>query len=190
MSAWNILVLHATVYIGTKKVLNSRWLFGRSVSMFHPSTWSHTWVQSQYCMWHQTLMLWTFITCVNFCLHWFRSTCRCWTSSVLNSHCSHTNSAVSLVLETHLLHWLSEVFLVPFLNQDHFTADHNPVWTLWGTCMNSCQISNPSSSVCFFYLDFWKYCTITPNRCTGVFHRFVINCYFILCEIDLSTTAL
>lgn len=58
------------------------------------------------------------------------------------------------------------------------------------TFLNLCWTSESSSSVCFFYLDFWEHCTFPPNRCTTVLHHFVINCYFILCQINLSTNAL
>lgn len=44
---------------------------------------------------------------------------------------------------------------------------------------------------CVLFLPrFFDYCTFPLNRWTAIFHHFVINSYFLLCKIDLSSTAL
>lgn len=75
------------------------------------------------------------------------------------------------------------------LNQDMVTPFQTTLQVeLFGDLYE--PVSNQSSvEQCLLFLPrILSIVYIPPNRCTAVLHHFVINCYFILYKIDLSTT--
>lgn len=171
VSAWNILVLHATVYINH----NRFWIVNESVPCFTQMLYHILEFKYELCTRnHDTVEIFhcCYFAFISFILQ-LAADLLGWYSklNLLNIFTSRNY----VVLRLYCSIGCRQCFYFESVCS-RFPPDHSTISTLWWLLW-TCVKCHQSSSVCFFYLDFWEYCTFSPNRCN----------YFLLCR---STTAL
>lgn len=157
VSAWNLFVLHGTVYISNQ--ILAVWEMCLGVSSKH---WA------KYCI--LTLLPESSFA---FC---------CWFSLV--DAVNHTGVIIYMFWRRSRV---VECVSISYLNQDAVAFLSTTLqFELFGKLKEPLPNVVFQAACAFSTSIFSEYCTFSLDRCTAVLHHFVITSYFILCKMDLS----